>query len=50
MFLFNDMFLLQPFYDIITEHFIEGKLSRNTYLKISNYIETNRELFTVNLN
>lgn len=45
-----DIFLLQNFYDRVTEHFINGLIDKNTYLKISKIIEYQKELFTINLN
>jgi hypothetical protein len=47
---FREVFLLQKFYDIVTLHFVDGKIDKNTYFKISEYIESKREIFTVNLN
>jgi hypothetical protein len=47
---FREVFLLQKFYDIVTLHFEDGRIDKNTYFKISEYIESKREIFTVNLN
>lgn len=45
-----ECFLLQRFYDRVTYHFINGLIDRKMYLKISEIIENQKELLTVNLN
>jgi hypothetical protein len=45
-----DYYLLQSFYDRVTEHFINGVIDRKMYLKISEILEKQKELFTINLN
>lgn len=45
-----ETFLLQKFYDIVTEHFLNDLITKETYLKISKIIENQKELFTINLN
>jgi len=45
-----EYFLLQSFYDRVTEHFINGFIDKKMYLKISEIIEKQKELLTVNLN
>lgn len=45
-----ETFLLQKFYDIVTEHFLNDLINKETYLKISKFIENQKELFTINLN
>ena len=45
-----EVYLLQGFYDRVTEHFINGIIDKRMYLKISEILENQKELFTINLN
>lgn len=45
-----EAYLLQSFYDRVTEHFINGIIDKRMYLKISEILEQQKELFTINLN
>jgi hypothetical protein len=45
-----DYYLLQSFYDTVVNYFENGKIDRTTFLKISYYLESNKQLFTININ
>jgi hypothetical protein len=45
-----EIYLLQRFYDRVTEHFINGIIDKRMYLKISEILENQKIFFTINLN
>ena len=44
-----EYYLLQNYKDNLTNHFINGKIDRDKYFKIDNYLDNRKIIYTINL-